>query len=146
MSLKHLLNTVLEEMSDFIQHILPSTKHLLDAAIHIVNVLNKIVVSEASELLTMIIPGDLDNKIRAKLIDRLPQILVGLKLAKDELDKSPDEIILEGIKTIQSMEPDIKAVTLQSIFQLVGNTITDDSVKLSDLQKIGQSFYEHTKQ
>lgn len=145
MSVKTLLYNIINEITHFIEKLLPSTKHLLDHAIDVVTLINKFVQSAGADVLTAIIPTKADDWLKDKLRIVLPEVMIDLRLVIDHINKTPDEIVLEGIQAIQSMSHNAKSVTLQSLFQLIGNALTDDAVRLSDLQKIGQALYEHSK-
>ncbi|MGY0037633.1 hypothetical protein [Pedobacter sp. NJ-S-72] len=145
MSLKVILQNIVSKITNFIKSILPSSKQLLDIALEVVTFLKLFVDRPEIDVFTALTKTIKDEKAIALLRIALPKIMVNLKLAIDELGKTPDEILKDGIKVIQGMDKNTKSVTLQSIWQLVSNDLTQDGIKLSDLQKIGQGYYEETK-
>lgn len=145
MSIESILEGALNGIKNFITHILPSSKHLLDLALIIVNGIKHFVDSPLIDVLTALIPGDVDDHIKDLIRAKLPVILVDLKLASDETGKTAEDIIKDGIGAIQSMPIKAKSVTLQSVWQLLSDEITQSGVNLTSLQKIGQAYYEQSK-
>lgn len=145
MSTKSILESFISWVANFINHILPDSKHLLNIAQVVVNGMKNFVDSGAADVIAALIPGTVDDAILAKIRRVLPVILVDLKLAEDEVSKTCDEIVKDGINAIQSMPDNARSVTLQGIWQLLSNELTDNSINLPSLQKIGQAYYEETK-
>lgn len=147
MSLQSIIHAALDAVKNFISHILPSSRKVLDAVTTIVNNVKTFddAHPEVANTITAFIPGTIDDAIVAKAREYLPQVLVNLFLASAEIGKTPDEIVADGIKALNSLAPEYKATFLGSIWIHLSNLLTDDGVALSDLQKIQQTYYEATK-
>jgi len=145
MSIKTFFEEAAAKIASFIAHILPSSKHLLDIALVVVNNLKDFVDSPAADVVTAIIPGTLDDQIKDFLRAKLPVVLTDLKLVDAAAGLSEADILKTGAAVIQSMPDKAKSVTLQGIWQLLSDEITQEAITLPDLQKIGQTYYEASK-
>lgn len=145
MSIESILEATISSIKNFIEKILPSSKKLLDLALIIVNGIKTFADSSVTDIITVLIPGDVDDHIKELIRKKLPAIMIDLKLASSEANKVPEEIVKDGIASVQSMSVNVKSVTLQSIWQLLSNEITQSGINLTNLQKIGQTYYEQSK-
>ncbi len=85
---------------------LPKTeKGAIHIGVGIVENIKNVVDTKAVDLLTLIVPGELDDKIKDILRKRLPAILTGLKLAKSCEGNEDINILIEcAIDAIQKVE------------------------------------------
>lgn len=146
MSLKSILEDALDAAKKFIAWILPSSKKILDIALAVVNGIKQFddAHPDVVNFITSIIPGTADDAIVAKIRQYLPDVLVRLKWADFEAGKTPDEIVADGAKFIQSLPKPEQAGAYQLLWQLLSNATTDDGVAMNQLQKIGQIYFEST--
>lgn len=147
MNLTTILEDALDAAKKFISWLLPSSKKILDIALAVVNGIKEFddAHPDVANFITSIIPGTADDAIVAKIRQYLPDVLVRLKWADFEAGKTPDEIVADGAKFLQSLPKPEQAVAYQSLWQLLSNYTTDDSVALDKLQEIGQVYYTATK-
>lgn len=145
MSFKSFLQNAIKSITDFISKILPTSKHLLDIALVVVNGIKLFTDSGVADIAAQLVGGNAGEAILTKVRQVLPTIFTDLKLADAEAGKTGDEVLKDGITAIQSMPTKAQSTTLQSVWQLLSDALTEDGVTLSDLQKIGQSFYEESK-
>jgi len=145
MSIKSFLQSVLNFVKDFIKNILPSSKHLLDIALAIVNGIKSVDTSAPMLLDTIVslIPGTVDDAILAKIRKGLPKWIATITFLDQQAGKTPDELLKEGIEKIKAMKDSgAYSDVLQSLFKQIGFAVTDASISYSDLQKISQAYYE----
>jgi len=144
MNLKNIISDISNWASNFIGKILPSSRDFLNLASTIVNFVKNFDGEHPKILDTLvsIIPGKLDDHLLEKLRNALPNIVVKMKLAQDEANKTPDEIFTDAVKLIQSMEPEYRAVALGGLWVHISNVLTDNGVSLKDLQKLQQVWYD----
>jgi hypothetical protein len=147
MNIDQLISDGLDAAKRFIKWLLPSSKHILDIALSIVNGMKSFDDShpEVVNFVTSLIPGNTDDAIVAKIREYLPAVLVRLRWADTEAAKDDDELVADASKFINSLPVGERSVALQVIWQLISNRLTDDGVSISDLQKIGQVYYQSTK-
>ncbi len=142
MNIKSLEKAAMADVESFIHTILPDTKQILDVALEVVGAIKTITALPEADIAAALVPENIGTQILAKIRQYLPAVLTDLKLADTEAGKSEDEVLKDGITKVQSLVPKAKSVTLQSIWQLVTDYLTNDAISLTDLQKIGQAYYE----
>lgn len=147
MSLKSFLAGIIAGIA----HLFAGLKAELKAAVHIgVTVTDNIknfVDSPVADVLTAIIPGDIDDKIKEWLRARLPDIFTELKLVDATLGLTdPNEIVAAGIKVIQGLGGDIKSSFEHSLSILIAQVAADGKLTWQDAVYILQWYYEHEYQ
>ncbi|MDB5032246.1 hypothetical protein [Mucilaginibacter sp.] len=142
MSLKTVVQSISSWATNFISKILPDSKKLIDIASYIVNGFKTIDAAHPEILNTLValIPGTVDDLILADVRAALPKVLVDLKIVQDEVNKTPDQIVADGVAIVNSSP--VKSVLLGSIWTALSNELTKDGVSITDLQKLQQTFYE----
>jgi hypothetical protein len=79
----------------------------IPAAIAVTELLKAFIDSPATPILTALIPGDVDDKIAARIKQILPKLLVELKIAQAVTAKSSnDEIIQAAVAHLQTLSGD----------------------------------------
>ena len=142
MNIKALEKAAMADIESFIQKILPDTKQILDVALEVVGGIKTITALPEADIIAALVPANIGTQVLAKVRQYLPAVLTDLQLADNEAGKSEDQIVKDGIAKVQSLVPKAKSVTLQGIWQLLTAYLTNDAISLSDLQKIGQTWYE----
>ncbi len=131
-----------------IKHIFEGLPQDLKVAIHVGVVVTenvkKFVDSEGTDVLTAIIPGDLDEVIKNKLRDNLPKILTQLKLA-DKCGGLTDtaEIVKCAIQILQQTEGDFKSAFLHDLSILIAQVASDGKLDWKDDTYVLQWYYTH---
>ncbi|PTQ94904.1 hypothetical protein C8P68_106118 [Mucilaginibacter yixingensis] len=139
----------------FLKKLWASVKSLFDSlpteyqsAIHlgviVAENIKKAVDSPTADILTAIIPGDVDDKIKTVLRQQLPQLLAELKLADNcgELTE-PEAIANCAIQTLQQLEGDIKSAFLHNIAILVAQIAADGKLTWSDGVYLLEWYYKN---
>lgn len=144
------LASFLSKIWDHLKQLFVSLPQELKTAIHIgvtvTTEINNFVESPGADVLTSIIPGDVDDKIKDALRAKLPQILAELKLADQCAGLTdPNEITACAIKVLQSLDGDIKSSFLHSLSILIAQVASDGKLTWSDGVYILQWYYEHNK-
>lgn len=146
MSLKSVLAKIINHIESIFDKIRPDLKRAIHVAVNLVENIKGFVDSPAADVLTAIIPGDLDDKIKKKLREELPKILIRLKLAENcsfySGGTNYNEIVKCAIKTIQSMDGDIKSAYLHNISILIAQIAADGRLTWSDGVYFLQWYYE----
>jgi len=147
MNLISIIEDGLDAAKRFIKWLLPSSKHLLDVSLAIVNGIKNYDDKnpEVADFITKIIPGNIDDLIVAKARQYLPAVIIRWRWADNEAGKTPDQIVADGAAYIKTLPVAEQAIQLQGLWQGLSNELTQDGVSITDLQRIGQVYYDSTK-
>lgn len=120
----------------------------LKSAIHIgVSVTENIknfVESPIADILTAIIPGNVDDHIKTILRNQLPAILIKLKLAEQCADLTDPEKITDcAVKCLQSLSPNIKGAFLHNLSVLIAQVAADGKLSWEDGAYVMEWYYQH---
>ncbi|MEN0053635.1 MAG: hypothetical protein AAGC65_08195 [Mucilaginibacter sp.] len=144
MSLKTFLQKILDHIKDLFTNIPNETAIALKIGITITENIKNFVNSTAADILTTIIPGDIDDKIKEKLQLSLPVILTELKLVENSLNLSqPNAIMISAVDTIKAMDKNIKSGVLHQMSILITQLVADGKLSWSDGVYLSQWYYEH---
>ena len=144
MSLKSFLAKIWAEVKSLFDGLDSELKAAIHVAIVITENVKNFVDSSTADVLTSIIPGDLDDKIKDLLRKQLPDILTKLKLVDSTLGLTdPNEITAAAIKVIQALDGDIKSAFLHDLSVLIAQVAADGKLTWGDAVHILQWYYEH---
>ena len=104
----------------------PEAKRAIAVAIEVTTRLNKFVNSTEADLLTAIIPGTADDRLKERLRIILPQVLIELQLA-DEAVTHPSRIVLQGMQSLNKLSGDAKSGFLHLIAAMITRKLNDIS-------------------
>lgn len=139
----------------FLKKIWTGIKSLFDSlpteyqsAIHIgvivVENIKKAIDSPVADILTAIIPGDVDDKVKAILRQQLPKLLTELKLTDNCAGLTePIAITNCAIQTLQQLNGDIKSAFLHNIAILVAQIAADGKLTWSDGVYLLEWYYKN---
>jgi hypothetical protein len=119
-------------------------KTAIHIGVEITENLKNFVESPVSDILTTLIPGETDDRIKAILRKALPTLLIQLKLA-DSCSKaaSPEEITSCAIKTLQSLTGDLKSAFLHNLAVLISQVAADGKLTWQDGASIMEWYYQN---
>jgi len=131
-----------------IKSIFNDLPHDLKNAVHIGVVVTEnvknFVDSGNADILTAIIPTDIDDVIKARLRANLPRILTELKLADNCAGLTDTNAIVKcAIDTLQKVEGDFKSAFLHDLSILVAQVASDGKLDWKDGTYILQWYYTH---
>lgn len=119
----------------------PETKRAIVIAIEVTSRLNNFVQSGTADIITALIPGISDDRIKDRLRIILPEVLKSLKLAENALD-DPEEIVKEAIEKLRSLEGDAKSGFLHIIAAMIARKLANiewsDTVAVVEYKYIGK--------
>lgn len=143
MSIKSLLKKIWLTIQSLFDNFPASVKDAVHVGVTLTQNLKNYVDSPMADILTAIIPGNLDDKIKLALRAGIPIILFNLKLA-DQCGKSndPEEITKCAINQLQSMSGEIKSSFLHSFSVLVTQLLSDGKISWSDGVCIVEWYYK----
>ena len=100
--------------------------------------------SPAADILTAIIPGEIDDKLKQVLRTAIPVILTDLRLTHDCGDLTdPQEITKCAVDTISKLDGDIKSAFLHNLSVLIAQVAADGQLNWSDGVCILEWYYQH---
>jgi hypothetical protein len=144
MSLKSFLSKIWAEVKSLFEGIPAELKTAIHIGVVITENIKTFVDSPAADVLTAIIPGDLDDSLKTLLRTKLPGILTELKLA-DSCGSltDPSQITACAVKVLQGLDGDIKSAFLHNLSILVAEAAADGKLSWSDGVYILQWYYQH---
>lgn len=147
MSLKSFLHKIGQFFSNLFKSLTKVAKKAVEVGVDVTNAIKQFDTEhpEAANLLTSLIPGTLDDAIKDKIRGALPEIMVKLRLADATLDGKADEILIAGIKAVQSLTGSERSTFLNSLSVLIAEVAADGEVDLDDLLYLQQWFYKNQK-
>ena len=148
MSLKSIINSI----GGFFAHLFAGLLPELKAAIHIgVTVTEAIKTFDTNnpmiaDIITSIIPGTFDDKIKETLRAELPKIVTELKLVDATLGLTdPNQIVAAAVKVLQQMSGDYKSAFLNSLSIIIAQVAADGKLDWNDAAYLLKWYYDHNK-
>ena len=146
MSLKKFFQKIWNAIEDFFQGLLPELKEAIHIGVAVVEKMKEFMATPVPDIITAIIPGDLDDAIKVKLREMLPKIFINLRLAQECSELTdPDEIVACGLRTLNSIEGDFKSAFLHDLSILIAQVAADGKLDWKDGVYILQWYYDHRK-
>lgn len=143
-SIGHFLAKIWEGISKLFDSLPSELKVAIGIGVTVTEAIKKFVDSPTADVLTAIIPGDVDDKIKDLLRAKLPTILTELKLADSCSGLTdPNEIVACAITTLQQLDGDIKSAFLHNLSVLIAQVASDGKLTWSDGVYILQWYYDH---
>lgn len=144
MSLASFLKRLWQQIKELFEAIPEDLKSAIHIGVVVTEAIKTFVDSPAADILTAIIPGDIDDKVKDLLRAKLPEILTELKLA-DSCGQltDPAAITACAVKTLQQLDGDIKSAFLHNISILVAQVAADGKLSWSDGVYILEWYYQH---
>jgi len=120
----------------------------LKTAIHIGVIVTEniktFVDSPAADVLTAIIPGDIDDDIKNWLRAKLPEVLAELKLADSCSGLTdPQQITACAIKVLQGLSGDVQSSFLHSLSIFIAQIASNGALTWADGVTIMQWYYQN---
>ncbi len=107
----------------------------IDTALKVTTALKNILSSPVGDIITAIIPGDIDNTIRAKLVDALGKVTETLAIAESCKDISDvNEKLKCFVTQLNLRDPNLQDAILQKLASLLAGHL--------DGQRLKQSLYD----
>lgn len=144
MSLQSFLSKIWQQIKALFEGMPAELKLAIHIGVEVTENIKKLVDSPAADILTALIPGDADDKIKDWLRAKLPVLLTELKLADScgELT-DPGEITACAVKVLQGLEGDIKSAFLHNLSILTAQIVADGKLTWSDGVYLLEWYYQH---
>lgn len=144
MSLQTFLARIWQQIKSLFEGIPAELKTAVHIGVLVTENIKNFTDSPIADVLTALIPGDIDDKIKDLLRAKLPAILTELKLT-DSCSALTDsnEITACAIKVLQGLNGDVKSAFLHNLSILISEVAADGKLSWSDAVYILQWYYEH---
>ena len=120
------------------------TKKLLPVVIDVVNNAKNFNEGIGGDILTHLIPGDVDDSVRAKLTDILPKLLKTLSASNECANAGDDNAILKcALTKISVSDKDARKVFYHGLAALLLEKLGDGKFTWDDAVATVQWFYMH---
>ena len=144
MSLTSLLTKIWDEIKSLFEGIPAELKTAIHIGVIVTENIKNFVDSPAADILTAIIPGEIDDEIKNLLRAKLPAILTELKLADSCGSLTDPEAITEcAVKVLQGLDGDIKSAFLHNLSVLVAQIAAKGKLTWSDGVYLLEWFYKN---
>lgn len=145
------LGSFLSKIWDHIKVLFGALPKELKNAVHIgvtvVEGIKAAIDSPVADILTQIIPTDIDDNIKTWLRAKLPEILTELKLADSCTGLTdPNEITACAVKVLGGLGADIQSAFFHNLSVLVAQVAADGKLTWADGVYLLQWYYEHKDQ
>lgn len=147
MSLQSFLTKIWTEIKSLFDKIPSELKTAIKIGVTITQNIKTFVDSPAADVLTAIIPGDIDDEIKNWLRAKLPEILTELKLADSCSGLTDPAAITQcAIKVLQGLDGNVQSAFFHNLSILVAEVAADGKLTWSDGVYLLQWYYEHEYQ
>jgi hypothetical protein len=150
MKLKNLFSKIKNFVINFFTKADKTTKKFISIGIKIVDAIKKFVDSDIADVITALIPGDLDNSLQLFLQKVTPSILINLRkwesIVGTEDENTKLKLIIDEIKNMNKVDRDgIKLEIATQINAAVLGFVdsTTESLPTSDIKIMTLTAYHH---
>lgn len=144
MSIKSFLTKLWAEIKSLFDGIPSELKTAVHIGAVVTEGLKTFVDSPAADILTSIIPGNIDDDLKNLLRSKLPEILTELKLADSCSELTdPSQITLCAVKVLQGMAGDVSSAFLHNLSILIAQVAADGKLTWSDGVYILEWYYQN---
>jgi len=144
MSLKTVINEIWGEIETLFTSFPAELKTAIHIGVAVTENVKSFVDSPAADILTALIPGEIDDEIKNWLRAKLPAILTELKLADSCTGLSdPGQITACAVKVLQGLDGDVKSAFLHSLSVFIAQTASNGKLTWADGVAILQWYYEN---
>jgi len=144
MSLKSFLAGIWAGIKSLFDGMPTELKNAIHIGVVVTENIKLFVDSPAADVLTAIIPGEVDDAVKQLLRAKLPVILTELKLADSCAGLTdPAEITACAIKVLQGLAGDVQSAFLHNLSVLIAQVAADGKLTWSDGVYLLEWYYQH---
>jgi hypothetical protein len=144
MSLKTFLSKIWAGIKALFDGMPAELKNAIHIGVLVTESIKKFVDSPVADVLTVLIPGDVDDRIKDLLRVKLPFILTELKLADGCAGLTdPAEITRCAVIVLQSLDGNVQSAFLHNLSILVAQVAADGKLSWSDGVYLLEWYYQH---
>ena len=144
MSLSSFLSKIWDEIKSLFDGVPAELKTAIHIGVLVTENVKNFVDSPAADVLTAIIPGDIDDEIKNWLKAKLPAIVTELKLADSCSSLTDPAAITQcAIKVLQGLDGDVQSSFLHSLSVMVAQVAADGKLTWSDGVYLLEWYYKN---
>lgn len=146
MGLGKIIKSIVNFFANLFRKLAPELRKAVDVAVEITNNVKNWDVEnhEFVDVITKLIPGNVDDAVVARIREYLPKIVTELQLVQATAGLTdPDEIVAAAIKTIQQMSGDYRSATLNSLAIIISRVAADGKLDWNDATYLLKWYYDH---
>lgn len=141
--MKKFLAKLWQQIKTFFGGIPAELQKAIHIGVEVTERLKTFVDSPVADILTALIPGNTDDRIKVALRQALPGLLVQLKLADAVANlNDPEQITAAAIKTLQSLTGDLKSAFLHNLSILIAQVAADGKLSWQDGAYVMEWYYQ----
>ncbi|WP_295772887.1 hypothetical protein [uncultured Mucilaginibacter sp.] len=144
MSFTSWLKKIWKQIKALFDRIPSEIKSALHIGVVVTENLKIFVESPIADLLTAVIPGHIDDRIKQILREKLPILLTQLKLA-DTCSNSANanEVVSCAIEQLKLMDGNLRNATLHNLSVLISQLASDGKLDWKDGAYVMEWYYQH---
>ena len=143
MSIKSFINGIWARVQSLFNNFPASLQSAVHIGVTVTENIKLFVDSPLADVLTAIIPGELDDTLKAVLRKELPVILVNLKLAENCGSITDPQLITKcAVQTLQNLDSVIKSVFLHNLSVMISQLAADGKLTWSEGVCIAEWYYK----
>jgi hypothetical protein len=144
MNLKPLLTKIWNSIKNLFAGIPADLKSAIHIGVVVAENIKLFIDSPGADILTAIIPGNVDDKVKDLLRSKLPLILSELRLADNCRDVTdPAQLTTCAVNTLQKLDGNVKSSFLHAVSILVAEAAADGKLTWSDGVYLLEWYYLH---
>jgi hypothetical protein len=144
MSLKNFIAKIWAGIKTLFDNIPAEMKTAIHIGVTVTENLKSFVDSPAADILTAIIPGEIDDQLKNILRAKLPEILTELKLTDSCAGLTdPQQITVCAIKVLQGLTGDVRSAFLHSLSIMISQIASDGKLSWGDGVTILEWYYQN---
>lgn len=116
--------------------------HFMHTASEVVENINKFVASDTADIITAVIPGNIDDTIKNLIREWLPKLIVQLHTAEDYTSLSGDAIVQKFVASLPGLTDEQRTFILHNLASLLSVKASGGELKLPDVYATIQGMYE----
>jgi len=123
-------------------------KKIAEAAVKVMDLIKQAIENPLTAKVVEFIPGDVDDKLLEKLKVLVPQVAVQVASVNTLLQAkgTPEEIVAQYVKYIQTVAPSLRPQQYQSIVGHLIANLSDGKISFAEGMKLGQETYDLLKE
>lgn len=146
MSFGKFLKKIWSGIKKFFEGLEPKAKEAIAIGVTVVDKMKEFFDSETPDIITSIIPGTLDDKIKDAIRAALPKIVMELQLAAKCMDETePDKIVACALETLKGISPEFRKDFYDSLATQIALVAADGKLTWDDVKSTIKWYNDHVK-
>jgi len=141
--MKKLFAKILTFVTGLFNNLAPKVEKAIHAGVAVTEAVKNFVESPVTDLLTALIPGTVDDKIKVQLRNSLPGVLMVMRLIETSMElKTPEAITAAALKYIESLSAEDKRPVLHELAVRLTMILADGKITWSEAVQLVEYYYQ----